>query len=117
MRYNRGAGRGNQSRRGSQTSKPTNSQPGESNRGGFQSYVRRRNPHDADGNYMKCHTCESIMHFKRDCPHAQSRKEQVMEASSNEEVYKVHDYSSDDKQVLMVEATNSAVLDSPVPKL
>ncbi|PIK40871.1 hypothetical protein BSL78_22301 [Apostichopus japonicus] len=39
VRYNRGAGRGNQSRRGSQTSKPTNSQPGESNRGGFQSYL------------------------------------------------------------------------------
>ncbi|PIK40870.1 hypothetical protein BSL78_22300 [Apostichopus japonicus] len=39
-----------------------------------------------------------------------------MEASSNEEVYKVHDYSSDDKQVLMVEAANSAVLDSACSK-
>ncbi|PIK48554.1 hypothetical protein BSL78_14579 [Apostichopus japonicus] len=116
VRYNRGAGRGNQSRRESQTSKPTNSQPGESSRGGFQSYVRIRNPNDADGNYMKCHTCESIMHIKRDCPHAQSRKEQVMEASSNEEVYKVHDYSSDDKQLLMVEAANSTVLDSACSK-
>lgn len=117
FRSSRGTGRGYyQGRQESDTNKPTSSQVGASNRGRFQ----RRNPRDAEGNYMKCLICESIMHFRRNCPHAQeAKRENVLETStcsSNEEVYKVHDYSEDDKQVLMVEAANSAVLDSACSK-
>ena len=31
----------------------------------------RRNPKDESGQYMKCNLCESVMHFRRFCPHAE----------------------------------------------
>ena len=66
---------------------------------------------------MKCFVCESIIHLKRNCPHTKEQtKENVFEATNSEEAYKVHDYSDDDKQVLMAEATHAAVLDSACSK-
>ena len=55
--------------------------------------LARRNPCDADGNYLKCLVCESIMHFRKDCPHANARKSENVTKTENEEAYKVQDFS------------------------
>ena len=78
------------------------------------------NPLDADGNYLKCFICESIRHLKINCPHAYAnRTSSAMETTAEDteaEAYKVHDYSHEDKQVLMTEAAHAAVLDSACTK-
>ena len=59
--------------------------------------------------------CKSIMHFVRDCPHKNS---EVYETSQTDqkEVFKVINFSQDEKQVLMTEAVHAAVLDSACSK-
>ena len=67
---------------------------------------------------MKCLVCESIMHFKRDCPHAlKNERDSVLQATDIEEdVSKVYDYSQENKQQLMQKAANMAILDSACTK-
>ena len=78
----------------------------------------RMNPVDSQGKLMKCLPCESIMHFKRDCPHAsKNKKDSVLQATDIEEdVNKVYDYSQENKQQLIQEAANMAILDSACTK-
>ena len=78
----------------------------------------RMNPVDSQGKLMKCLVCESIMHFKRDYPHAlKNKKDSVLQATDIEEdVNKRYDYSQENKQQLMQEAANMAILDSAYTK-
>ena len=72
----------------------------------------RQNRQDSSGNTMRCFTCESTMHFKKDCPHAKK----PAQSATGEQAMRVKDYSEEDKQVFMCEAVNSAVLDSACTK-
>ena len=55
------------------------------------------------------------MHFRQDCPHENTAgKEHAMK--TDEEAFKVQDYSNEDKQVLMTEAAHAAILDSACTK-
>ena len=55
------------------------------------------------------------MHFRQDCPHENTAgKEHSMK--TDEEAFKVQDYSNEDKQVLMTEAAHAAILDSACTK-
>ena len=67
---------------------------------------------------MKCLACELIMHFKSDCPLAlKNKRDSVLQTTDNEEdVNKVYDYSQENKQQLMQEAANMAILDSACTK-
>ena len=53
-----------------------------------------RTPHDEAGNYLKCFVCESIMHFKRDCPHRKRNQKasafEISEVQVNAEVSEAH---------------------------
>ena len=53
------------------------------------------NPVDSQAKVMKCLECESIMDFKRDCPHAlKNKRDSVLQTTDIEEdVNKVYDYS------------------------
>lgn len=73
----------------------------------------RYNPKDESGNFMKCNTCESTMHFRRDCPHTE--QEYAMAADGSEQAYKI-EISQKDKEVFMLETIHSAVLDSACSK-
>ena len=79
---------------------------------------RKMNPKDASGNIMRCNICESTRHFQSDCPHAWENLNLNSEVNEVEEVKEVHvcDYSFEDKQVLICEALNAAVLDSACTK-
>ena len=79
---------------------------------------RRVNPRDFSGNIMRCNVCESIRHFQGDCPDAWENLNRNSEANEVEDVKEVHvsDYSFEDKQVLICEAFNAAVLDSACSK-
>ena len=129
----RGAWSGYRSGRGSgQAYTPPDTQPRSTGRGrgGYRGRGKgnvtysHRNPRDADGNYLKCHLCESNMHFKRDCPHVEQKQNQGASALETSlapddevnEAFKVSDYSYEDKQVLMSETANAAVLDSACSK-
>ena len=78
----------------------------------------RINPVDSQGKLIKCQVCESIMHFKRDCPHAlKNKRDYVLQTTDIEEdVNKVYDYSQENKQELMQDAVNMAILDSACSK-
>ena len=67
---------------------------------------------------MKYLVCESIIHFKRDCPHAlKDKRDSVLQATDIEEdVNKVYDYSQENKQQLIQEAANMTILDSACTK-
>ena len=57
------------------------------------------------------------MHFKRDYPHAlKNKRDSVLQATDIEDVNKVYDYSQENKQQLMQEAANMAILDSACTK-
>ena len=78
----------------------------------------RMNPVDSQAKLMKCLVCGSIMHFKRDCPHAlKNKRDSVLQATDTEEdVNKVYDYSQENKQQLIQEAAHMAILDSACTK-
>ena len=78
----------------------------------------RMNPVDSQGKLMKCLVCESIMHFKRDCPHVlKNKKDSVLQVTDIEEdVDKVYDYSQENKQQPIQGAANMAILDSACTK-
>ena len=77
----------------------------------------RMNPVYSQGKLMKCLVCESVMHFKRDCPRAlKNKKDSVLQAIDIEDVNKVYDYSQENKQQLIQEAANMAILDSACTK-
>ena len=59
---------------------------------------------------MKCNTCESTMHFRRNCPHTEQEY-----ADGTEQAYKI-EISQKDKEVFMLETIHSAVLDSACSK-
>ena len=67
---------------------------------------------------MRCNVCESIRHFQGDCPDAWENLNSNNEVHEVEDVKEVHvgDYSFEDKQVLICEAFNAAVLDSACSK-
>ena len=67
---------------------------------------------------IPCNICESIVHFKRDCPHAlKNKRDSVLQTTDIEEdVNKVYDYSQDNKQQLMQEAADIAIMDSACTK-
>ena len=79
----------------------------------------RMNPVDSKGKLMKCLVGESIMHLKRDCPHAlKNKRDSVLQATDiKEDVNKVYDYSQENKLQLMQEAANMAILDSAFTKM
>ena len=58
------------------------------------------------------------MHFKRDCPHAlKNKRDSVLQTTDIEEdVNKVYDYSQENKQQLMQEAVDMAIMDSACTK-
>ena len=128
----RGAGQPSYTQTETQPTRNTSFQRGRG-RGGYRGRGRGgstyvpRNPRDEDGNYLKCLVCESIMHFRRDCPHwKQNQQASAFEASTEpvnpeakvevSEAYKVSDYSQEDKQILMSETANAAILDSACSK-
>ncbi len=76
---------------------------GESGRGGN----RRRNPLGNDGNPLKCHICESILHFARNCPDSYENMNK-----ESEEISLFTTNANMDMQVLLGETVNAAVLDS-----
>ena len=41
-----------------------------------QESLKKLNPKDRYGNYMKCHHCQSICHFSKECPEISNRKDQ-----------------------------------------
>ena len=73
------------------------------------------NPTDSEGNPLRCRACDSIRYLVKDCPHSwenmESRKS-VMEVKDEEEAHFLKNYSEEEKEILMCEAANSAVLDS-----
>ena len=84
-------------------------------------FVRRRwgdkNPKDDFGNFLKCTTCESIMHFRKYCPHNKQEAYQCAADDEREvkEAYKI-EYSQEENQILMTETVHAAVLDSACSK-
>ena len=74
------------------------------------------NPRDEYGNILKCNICQSIMHFRNDCPHnKQEAYTCEKEDPEVKEAYKL-DYSQDENEVFMSHTTNAAVLDSACSK-
>ena len=82
------------------------------------------NPCDVNGNRLRCSFCDSVRHFQRDCPHAEENSKNVLEVENErkptlkkeEDINKVTEYVSEEHDVLMCEAGNSAVLDSACSK-
>ena len=80
-------------------------------RGQPKNFTRRSNPVDQSGNHLRCMVCQSTMHFVRDCPHAYENNEQ-MTFLTTQEFALYTGQSNTEMSVLMLEAANSAVLDS-----
>ena len=82
------------------------------------------NPCDVNGNELRCSFCDSVRRFRRDCPHAKEDSKNLLEVENEwkptlhkeEDVNKVTEYISEEHDVLMCEAANSAVLDSACSK-
>ena len=106
------------------------SRRGSENRGrgnNFRGRVRefqgpRKNARDESGKHMKCAVCESIMHFKRDCPHNQEAYVSTESMNNDDrnnndvqDVWKI-EYSQEDKHIFMTETVHAAVLDSACSK-
>ncbi|XP_057302644.1 uncharacterized protein LOC130636814 [Hydractinia symbiolongicarpus] len=78
---------------------------------------KRNNPLDEKGEPLRCHICQSVMHFARFCPHGNKTFDKpVFQASDeNDMVEKAVLFTGaviEDKSVLLSEALNCVVLDS-----
>ena len=78
-----------------------------------------QNPRDEYGNIMKCNICQSIMHFRRDCPHNKQEAYSCDNEATNDEtkvkiIYNL-DYSQDENEIY-ISHTNAAILDSACSK-
>ena len=79
---------------------------------------------DVNGNWLKCSFCDSVRHFQRDCQHAEENSKNLLEVQNErkptlqkeEDTNKVTGKISEEHNVLMYEAANSAVLDSACSK-
>ncbi|XP_057310466.1 uncharacterized protein LOC130648431 [Hydractinia symbiolongicarpus] len=71
---------------------------------------KRNNPLDKKGEPLRCHICQSVMHFARFCPHGNKTFDKpVFQASDENDMV---EKAIEDKSVLLSETLNCAVLDS-----
>ena len=65
---------------------------------------RKSNPLNFEENPMYCRMCDSVMHFRHDCPHSYENPSKQVFESKEESANEVRNLSLKDKHVLMVEA-------------
>ena len=87
-------------------------------RGAVSNRGRRTNPLDKDGNITRCNICESIFHYRQDCPDSYENMAAAAAAGNEQKVtlfLQEDEHFDEHLVVLEVEAVNSGVLDCGSP--